>query len=129
MQGGSTIKGIPRPFGDNELPKENGAVAGAAVAIVLPALIGGGVGDAASISAVDEFSISTTRLRRMGGHPMKLDARWTRTAATTPTATSSGSFARIRASPTIARSSNARRKTTSSDSQSPREKCLTMTLQ
>jgi hypothetical protein len=51
------------------------------VAIVLSALIGGGVGDAASISAVDEFSISTTRLRRMGGHPMKLDARWTRTAA------------------------------------------------
>jgi hypothetical protein len=47
------------------------------VAIVLSALIGGGVGDAASISAVDEFSISTTRLRRMGGHPMKLDARWT----------------------------------------------------
>ncbi|HEY3690257.1 MAG TPA: hypothetical protein VGL46_08125 [Pseudonocardiaceae bacterium] len=51
------------------------------MAIVLSALIGGGVGDAASISAVDEFSISTTRLRRMGGHPMKLDARWTRTAA------------------------------------------------
>lgn len=50
------------------------------MAIVLSALIGGGVGDAASISAVDEFSISTTRLRRMG-HPMKLDARWTRTAA------------------------------------------------
>jgi hypothetical protein len=66
------------------------------VAIVLSALIGGGAGDAASVSAVDEFSISTksprgqtevrikgdddafkatTRLRRMGGHPIKLDAR------------------------------------------------------
>jgi len=70
--------------------------AAAAVTLVLSALVGGGVGDAASVSAVDEFSISTrsprgqieirikgdddavkatARLRRMGGHPIKLDAR------------------------------------------------------
>jgi hypothetical protein len=74
-----------------------GAALGAAVAIVLSAVIGGGVGEAASVSGTaDEFSINTTsprgevevrikgdddyvkattRLRRMGGHPVKLDAQ------------------------------------------------------
>ncbi len=90
-----TVDAIPRPFGDDEPPKGNGAVMGVAVAIVVSAIVGGGV-DAASVSgAVDEFSISTRsrgqtevrikgdddalkatiRLRRMGGHPVKLDAR------------------------------------------------------
>ncbi|HEX5348519.1 MAG TPA: hypothetical protein VFW64_15665 [Pseudonocardiaceae bacterium] len=66
------------------------------MAIVVSAFLGGSVGDAASVSAVDEFSISTrsprgqtevrikgdddavkatTRLRLRGGHPIKLDAR------------------------------------------------------
>lgn len=86
----------PRDSSGRFTSKGNAVAMGAAVAIVVSAFLGGSVGDAASVSAVDEFSISTrsprgqtevrikgdddavkatTRLRLRGGHPIKLDAR------------------------------------------------------
>jgi hypothetical protein len=86
----------PRDDSGRFTSKGNAVAMGAAVAIVVSGLISGGVGGATSVSAVDEFSISTrsprgqtevrikgdddavkatTRLRLRGGHPIKLDAR------------------------------------------------------
>ena len=86
----------PRDSSGRFTSKGNAVAMGAAVAIVVSAFLGGGVGGATSVSAVDEFSISTrsprgqtevrikgdddavkatTRLRLRGGHPIKLDAR------------------------------------------------------
>jgi hypothetical protein len=86
----------PRDSSGRFTSKGNAVAMGAAVAIVVSGLISGGVGGATSVSAVDEFSISTrsprgqaevrikgdddavkatTRLRLRGGHPIKLDAR------------------------------------------------------
>jgi hypothetical protein len=86
----------PRDSSGRFTSKGNVVAMGAAVAIVVSGLISGGVGGATSVSAVDEFSISTrsprgqtevrikgdddavkatTRLRLRGGHPINLDAR------------------------------------------------------
>ena len=86
----------PRDSSGRFTSKGNAVAMGAAVAIAVSAFLGGGVGSVTSVSAVDEFSISTrsprgqtevrikgdddavkatTRLWLRGGHPIKLDAR------------------------------------------------------
>lgn len=88
------VDGTPRPFGDDKPPKGNRAVAGAAIAVVLSALAGGGAGTAASVGGtIDDLNVktprseaelrvsgtneslkATIRLKRMGLHYTRLDA-------------------------------------------------------
>lgn len=56
-----TIDGIPRPFGEDEPPKGNKAVAAVAVVLALSGLAGGGLGTATAGEASGELSIRIPR--------------------------------------------------------------------
>lgn len=56
------VGGKPRPFGEDEPPKGNGAATAVAVTIVLSALAGGGVSGVTSVSgSVGEYGPRTSR--------------------------------------------------------------------